>query len=81
MRSLCKKAKVKHFGFHAIRHMVTSILIDRHKQSPRKLQAILGHESMRTTDVYSHVVRDELRGAMEMLEGGIDVAQMDNGKE
>jgi integrase len=73
MRSLCEDAGVKHFGFHAIRHLVTSILIDRYKQSPRKLQAILGHESMRTTDVYSHVVRDDLRDAMEHLEAGVNM--------
>jgi hypothetical protein len=34
-----------------------------------KLQAILGHASIRTTQVYAHLAPDHLSGATSILEG------------
>lgn len=51
LKSLCKKAGVKEFGLHAIRHMVASILNDTHKVSMKKMQRILRHRSQRTTEI------------------------------
>jgi len=34
-----------------------------------KLQAILGHASIRTTQVYAHLAPDHLSGATDILEG------------
>jgi integrase len=51
MKSLCKKAKVKPFGFHAIRHLTASILY--HKgYDVAIIQAILRHKSPTTTNRY-----------------------------
>jgi len=51
MKSLCKKAKVKPFGFHSIRHLTASILY--HKgYDVAVIQAILRHKSPTTTNQY-----------------------------
>jgi len=51
MKRLCKKAKVKHFGFHSIRHLTASILY--HKgYDVAVIQAILRHKSPTTTNRY-----------------------------
>ena len=51
MKRLCKKAKVKHFGFHSIRHLTASILY--HKgHDVAVIQAILRHKSPTTTNQY-----------------------------
>ena len=51
MRRICKTAGVKHFGFHATRHLSSSIL---HKlgYGVRDIQPILRHKSPRTTELY-----------------------------
>jgi integrase len=45
MRTLCKRAGVRHFGFHAIRHYVASYLADRQKFSITQISRLLrqGH--------------------------------------
>ena len=51
MKKLCKKAKVKKFGFHSIRHLVATRLY--HKGcSISEIQAILRHKSPSTTERY-----------------------------
>jgi integrase len=57
MAKLCKKAKVKPFTFHAIRHHVSSILADRMKAgqvSLKDIQNFLDHERASTTEIYIH---------------------------
>ena len=48
MRRLCEKAKVKPFGFHAIRHLAASILY-RKGYSLGHIQAVLRHKNPNTT--------------------------------
>ena len=51
MKRLCKKVKVKPFGFHSIRHLTASILY--HKgYDVAVIQAILRHKSPTTTNRY-----------------------------
>ena len=52
MKMLCKKAKVKTFGFHAIRHHVASILADSGKASISHIQKMLRHRRSTTTENY-----------------------------
>ena len=50
MTELCKKAGVKSFGFHAIRHYVASILADSGKVPLSQIQRMLRHQRTTTTD-------------------------------
>jgi integrase len=51
MKRICGIAGVKHFGFHAIRHLTASILY--HQGEPvANIQAILRHKSPKTTEYY-----------------------------
>ena len=69
MEKLCKRAKVKPFGFHAIRHLTATILF-RAGQPLSVIQAILRHKSPTTTARYLHGLglgqtREALSNVME----------------
>lgn len=67
MKNLCQRAKVKPFGFHAIRHLTASTL---YKQGcvVAVIQAVLRHESAMTTAKYIMSLGCEgLRPALETL--------------
>ena len=51
MERLCKKAGVREFGFHAIRHLTASIMY-REGQPVSVIQAVLRHKSPQTTTRY-----------------------------
>ena len=55
-------------NFHTLRHTFASHYVMR-GGSLVKLQAILGHASIRTTQVYAHLAPDHLSGATAILEG------------
>lgn len=68
MEALCKKACVKHFGFHAIRHLTASILY--HKgYDVSVIQSILRHKSPTTTNRYLRKLG--LKETREALEKGL----------
>jgi integrase len=67
MASLCKKAKVKYFRYHALRHLTASILDDYGVQIG-VIQRILGHQNRRTTEIYLHTIGEAEREAMNKLE-------------
>ena len=69
---MCNKAGVKHFGFHAIRHLSASIL---HKlgYAVAAIQPILRHKSPRTTELYLRSIGIEgVREALENLSSPFD---------
>ena len=69
MATLCKKADVPYFRFHALRHLTASLLDDM--GSPiGVIQRILGHQNRRTTEIYLHSVGDSERKALDMLAKG-----------
>jgi integrase len=65
MRSLCKAAKVKTFGFHSIPHLTASILFVA-GESLWKIQGILRHKNPTTTERYLRTMGlESARDAME----------------
>jgi integrase len=53
LRRLCRRANVKKFGFHAIRHLSASILAHEGIDIPT-IQYILRHKNLHTTSRYLH---------------------------
>lgn len=67
MRRLCDKAGVKHFGFHAIRHLTAQQLYEEHGYGLAIIQSILRHRNPNTTEQYLKKIG--LKGVREALEG------------
>ena len=67
MGSLCKKAGVKHFGFHALRH-AGATMMDNLNAPMGAIQRILGHENRQTTEIYLHSIGNTEREAIALLE-------------
>jgi len=67
MRSLCKKAGVKYFRYHALRHNGASLL-ESANVSIGSIQRILGHENRSTTEIYINSIGESERKAMEIFE-------------
>lgn len=68
MKTLCKKAGVKYFRYHALRHSGASIMADNPNTTIGSIQRILGHESQRTTERYLHSINEAEREAIEAFE-------------
>ena len=67
MKTLCKKAGVKYFRFHALRHSGASIM-DGNNVPIGSIQRILGHENRSTTEIYLHSIGEAERSAIAVLE-------------
>jgi integrase len=65
--SLCKKANVNYFRFHALRHLTASILDDIGIPIG-SIQRILGHKNRRTTEIYLHSIGEAERDAMNKFD-------------
>ena len=57
MKILCKKADVKYFRFHALRHSGASIM-DSNGVPLGAIQRILGHENRKTTEIYLYSISE-----------------------
>jgi integrase len=68
MDKLCRKAGVKRFGFHAIRHHVASAVADTGKASLAQIQKLLRHKRVSTTDNYIKTLDPELRQVSNILD-------------
>jgi len=67
MTKLCKKAGVKYFRYHALRHSGASIM-ESNNVPIRSIQSILGHENRKTTEIYLHSTSQADREAMSVFE-------------
>jgi len=78
MKTLCEKAGIRYFRFHALRHYGASML-DSAKIPMGSIQRILGHENRTTTEIYLHSVGEGERHAMDILdEGFCEVSHTDS---
>ncbi len=69
MERLCKRAGVREFGFHAIRHLTASIMY-REGQPVSVVQAVLRHKSPQTTTRYlQNLGLKQTHEAMEAVMG------------
>jgi len=71
MRTLCKKAQVKYFRYHALRHFGAS-LMERTNVNIGSIQRLLGHESRETTEIYLHSIGEAERNAVRIYEDATD---------
>jgi integrase len=67
MRTLCKKAGVRYFRFHALRHAGASMM-NAANVPVGLIQRVLGHEHRTTTEIYIHSDSELERQAMVMYE-------------
>lgn len=67
MKGLCKRAGIKPFGFHALRRYVASVLADTHKLSSKRIQRILRHKSVTTTERYIQNLNKDMRDDLNLL--------------
>ncbi len=66
IRNLAEKAGIrKKIGPHTFRHSFATVLVN-HGADLRIVQQLLGHESITTTEIYTHLNDKELRAAMEL---------------
>lgn len=73
MKGLCKRAGVKEFGLHGIRHLTASILMQADVPLI-DIKDILRHKNISTTERYIHRLKS-LRGSLSVLRGVADTAE------
>ncbi len=67
MSKLCKRAGVRVFGFHALRHAGASIM-ETNNVPIGAIQRVLGHEHRSTTEIYLHNIGNAERQAIDVYE-------------
>jgi len=67
LKELCKRAGIKYFGYHALRRYVASMLADTHKLSSKRVQRILRHKNVTTTERYMQNLNDDMRNDLDLL--------------
>lgn len=62
-----KKAKIdpKKYSVHKLRHTAATLMYQYGNVDIRALQELLGHESISTTEIYTHVSNEQVRNAVE----------------
>jgi integrase len=71
MKTLCKKAGVRYFRFHALRHSGAS-LMDNSNVPIDAIQRILGHENRKTTEIYLHSIGSTERDTISIFEAATE---------
>ena len=55
----------KKYSVHKLRHTAATLMYQYGQVDIRALQEILGHESISTTEIYTHVANEQARDAIE----------------
>lgn len=55
----------KKYSTHKLRHTAATLMYQYGKVDIRALQELLGHESISTTEIYTHVANEQVRNAVE----------------
>ena len=55
----------KKYSVHKLRHTAATLMYQYGQVDIRALQELLGHESIATTEIYTHVSNDQVRNAVE----------------
>jgi integrase/recombinase XerC len=67
LEAIGKKAQIpRRLKPHTLRHTFATRLLER-GANIREVQELMGHSSVATTEVYTHVVPERLRGAVDRL--------------
>ena len=53
------------FSVHKLRHTAATLMYQYGQVDIRALQELLGHESISTTEIYTHVSNNQVRDAVE----------------
>jgi len=69
MKSLCRRAGIMAYGFHALRHFMASYLMDEEKVSLKTVSGLLRHKNVRTTEIYLHLIDTSKVAASDKIEG------------
>ena len=56
---------VKKYSVHKLRHTAATLMYQYGNVDIRALQELLGHESIATTEIYTHVSNEQVRNAVE----------------
>lgn len=56
----------KHYSPHKLRHTAATLMYQYGHVDIRALQEILGHESVSTTQIYTHIDKEQLRDAVKL---------------
>ena len=68
MRGLCRRAKVKEFGYHALRHFGASLLDSIEGIKEAQIQDLLGHDNRITTHRYLQRIGESKHQAIQAME-------------
>ena len=55
----------KKYSVHKLRHTAATLMYQYGNVDIRALQELLGHESISTTEIYTHVANEQVRNAVE----------------
>lgn len=77
MKTLCKKAEVRYFRYHPIRHSGASVM-DHNNVPIGVTQRLLGHEQRTTTEIYLHSLGNDAFDAMGIYEKAREKSHTDS---
>ena len=66
-RKIADKLGLSEFTFHSLRHTYASWLVQR-GVGLKEIKELLGHESIKTTEIYAHLSPENLRSAVSVLD-------------
>jgi integrase len=69
MKSLCRRAGITAYGFHALCHFMFSYPMDEEKVSLKTVSGLLRHKNVRTTEIYLQSIDTSKVAVSDKIEG------------